>query len=467
MNKLRESILKVAAHSKLILIILDSISISAAWILSYILRQQLISLFGYPLNPFIYYLKIMPFLIPTWLIANSIYGLYYKIKKVNYIFIMQAVLKSTLLSGLITMSIAFWLKEFSIGRSTIFIFIIIAFIFLLITRTLYVELNNLIMKKTNGLTNTLIVGAGETGIRALQKISEHPEFGYNIVGFLDDDTKKQNTTICNIPVIGSLKDLKHLVNVLQINKIIFAIPSLPKDKILQMITDIKKNNAMYMIVSNIFPVMAENMFFEDIGGIPYFILKSNDEAKIYDYIKRAIDIIASIIFLFISLPVIPFIILAIKLDSKGPVIFKQDRVGLNEKLFTIYKFRTMFTAVNKYEKSPNSENDPRITKVGKILRRFSLDEIPQFINVLKGDMSLIGPRPEMPFIVNKYKEWQKKRLEIRPGITGLWQVLGRKELPLEENLEYDFYYIANRSFSLDMAILIKTFLMVLKQKGAF
>lgn len=222
-----------------------------------------------------------------------------------------------------------------------------------------------------------------------------------------------------------------------------------------------------MIVSNIFPVMTENMFFEDIGGTPYFILKSNDEAKIYDYIKRAIDIIASIIFLIISLPVIPLITLAIKLDSKGSVIFKQERVGLNGKIFTIYKFRTMFISADRYEKSPNSKDDPRVTRVGKILRRFSLDEIPQFINVIKGDMSLIGPRPEMPFIVNKYKEWQKKRLEVRPGITGLWQVLGRKELQLEENLEYDFYYIANRSLSLDIAILIKTFFMVIRQKGAF
>lgn len=240
MNKFHGSILKITTHSKLILIILDSISISAAWILSYIIRQQLISLFGYPLNPFIYYIKIIPLLIPTWLVANSVYGLYHRIKKANYIFTMQAVLKSTILSGLITMSIAFWLREFSIGRSTIFIFLILAFIFLLITRTLYIELNNLITKRGYGLINTLIVGAGETGIRSLQKISEHPEFGYNVVGFIDDDIKKQNTTICNIPVIGTLKDLKFLAHDLQINKIIFAIPSLSKDKILQMITDIKK-----------------------------------------------------------------------------------------------------------------------------------------------------------------------------------------------------------------------------------
>jgi exopolysaccharide biosynthesis polyprenyl glycosylphosphotransferase len=330
-----------------------------------------------------------------------------------------------------------------------------------------VILNDLITKKGYCLINAVIVGAGETGIRALQKISEHPEFGYNVIGFLDDDPNKINTTVCNIPVIGSLKELKRIVNDLDINKIIFAIPSLPKDQILKMIVDINKNNIMYMIVSNIFPVMSENMFFEDIGGTPYFILKANGESKIYDSFKRLFDILASIILLIIFSPFIPLIMLAIKIDSDGPIIFKQNRVGMNGKIFTMYKFRTMYHDVKKYERAPYSSDDPRITKVGKILRKFSLDEIPQFINVIKGDMSLIGPRPEMPFIVEKYNEWQRKRLSVRPGLTGLWQVLGRKELPLEENLEYDFYYIANRSISLDIAILIKTFFMVIRQKGAF
>ncbi len=467
MIKIKEAIIRILTHNKLIFLTLDTISITIAWFLSYYIRQNLTNLLGYPLNPFINYIKILPILIPTWLIENSAYGLYNKIKKENYIFIMQAVLKTTFLGSLITMSIAYWLREFSIGRSTIFIFIILVFLFLLITRTSYLALHSALIKKGYALTNILIVGAGETGIRSLQKISEHPEFGYKVVGFLDDDIKKHNTFICNIPVIGSLDKLKQIANDMRISKIIFAIPSLSKDTILKKITEINKRNITYMIVSNIFPVMSENMFFEDIGGTPYFILKSNGEANLYDYFKRIFDLIGAIILLIIFTPIIPFIALGIKLDSKGSIIFKQQRVGLNGKLFTIYKFRTMFSNVECYERAPDDKNDPRVTRFGKFLRKFSLDEIPQFINVIKGDMSLIGPRPEMPFITDKYNDWQRKRLEVRPGITGLWQVLGRKELPLENNLEYDFYYIANRSFSLDFAILIKTIFMVIRQKGAF
>ena len=449
------------------LILIDIIAISAAWLLSYEIRQLLSPIFGYPLNPRMYYIEALPIIIVVWLIANSMYGLYNKLKRMNYFFILRAVFKSALMGSLVTMSLAYWLREFSLGRSSTLIFIFLAFIFLLIARTIYLKISESLIKKGFGLLNTLVVGAGETGIRALQKISEHPEFGYNVIGFLDDDANKQNTVICNVPVIGPLKDLNGLIKKHNIDKVIFAIPSLTKEQIFQMIAESDERSLIYMIISNVFPVMSENMYFEDIGGIPTFILKAGHGLKLYDAFKRITDVFAAIFFLIISIPFIPFICFAIKLNSKGPILFKQKRVGLGGKTFTIYKFRTMFADASLYEKAPRSYDDPRITRVGKFLRRWSIDELPQFINVLKGDMSIIGPRPEMPFIVEKYQEWQKKRLEVRPGITGLWQVLGRKELPLEEHLEYDFYYIKNRSVSLDVAIIFKTTLEVIKQKGAY
>jgi exopolysaccharide biosynthesis polyprenyl glycosylphosphotransferase len=449
------------------LVIIDTISISVAWILSYEIRQFLVPFFGYPLNPRSNYLKALPIIIIVWLIANSMYGLYNKLKRMNYFFILRAVFKSALLGSLITMSLAYWLREFSLGRSSTMIFLFLAFIFLLITRSLYLKIGESLIKKGHGLLNTLVVGAGETGIRAIQKISEHPEFGYNVVGFLDDDSAKYGTIVCNVPVLAPLKELNRLIKVHAIDKVIFAIPSLSKEQIFHMIAESEDQSIIFMIISNVFPVMSENMYFEDIGGIPTFILKAERGLKLYDFVKRISDMLISLLFMILGFPVVPFICLAIKLDSKGPVLFKQQRVGLKGKKFTIYKFRTMHTTASSYEKAPNAANDPRITRIGSLLRRFSLDELPQFFNVLIGDMSIIGPRPEMPFIVEEYQEWQKKRLDVRPGITGLWQVLGRKELPLEENLEYDFYYIKNRSLSLDIAILFKTIIEVLKQKGAY
>ncbi len=467
MNNRKNRIVNSLILSKVGLILIDSIAISLAWLIAYELRQQLVGFFGYPLNPRINYLKVLPLIILAWLFANSLYGLYHRMKRINLLFIFQAVLKSTILGGLITMSIGYWLREFSLGRSFMLIFLLLSLFFLLISRAIFTKVYENLLKSGYGLLKTLIIGTGETAIRALQKISEHPEYGYDVIGFINNDKEKINTSICNIPVIGTIKDLNSIIKEKQVDKIIFAEPSMDKNMIFQLISETDNDSIIYMVVSNIFPVMSENMIFEDIGGIPTFILKSQNSALLYDIFKRMFDFTFSLIFLTLFLPFIPFIILAIKLESNGPVFFKQKRVGYKGKIFEIYKFRTMYADVDAYQKAPQSADDPRITKVGRFLRKFSFDEMPQFYNVLKGDMSIIGPRPEMPFIAEKYKSWQKKRLEVKPGITGLWQVLGRKDLPLEDNLEYDFYYIKNRSFSLDLAIMFKTIFQVLKQKGAY
>lgn len=151
----------------------------------------------------------------------------------------------------------------------------------------------------------------------------------------------------------------------------------------------------------------------------------------------------------------------------GSPIFTQERVGQNGKLFKMYKFRTMHTDVDPYAVAPQDRGDSRITKYGHWLRATSIDELPQLLNVLKDEMSLVGPRPEMPFIAKSYDGWQKRRLSVKPGITGMWQILGRKDLPMHENLQYDFYYIRNRSLGLDMSILLRTVGAVISRKGAF
>jgi len=147
---------------------------------------------------------------------------------------------------------------------------------------------------------------------------------------------------------------------------------------------------------------------------------------------------------------------AIKLDSRGPVLFRQERVGQNGKLFKMFKFRTMHAGSPSYEYSPRASNDPRITRLGKFLRQTSLDEVPQLLNVLQGHMSLVGPRPEMPFIVEQYTERHRQRLQVRPGLTGLWQLSGDRAFLIHENVEYDLYYIQHRSFFMDAAILLHT-----------
>ena len=188
---------------------------------------------------------------------------------------------------------------------------------------------------------------------------------------------------------------------------------------------------------------------------------------VYRFMKRLLDMVLSAMALVVFAPFWLLMVLFIHLDSKGSAIFSHMRVGKDGKLFRLYKFRTMHTGAGKHEFAPTSLKDERITRMGRFLRRTSLDEMPQLWNIMRGEMSLVGPRPEMEFIVKKYRGMQGKRLLVKPGLTGLWQVLGRKDLPLHENAEYDYYYILHRSLLFDLWILVKTVAVVINGKGAY
>lgn len=185
-------------------------------------------------------------------------------------------------------------------------------------------------------------------------------------------------------------------------------------------------------------------------------------AGLYEASKRALDVALSSIALVGLLPIFVLIAVLIKLDSEGPVLFIQNRVGLNGRIFSIFKFRSMYAESEKYQPSPTSSLDPRLTTIGRLLRRLSLDELPQLVNVIRGEMSLVGPRPEMPFIVQKYDSSQRMRLSVRPGITGLWQLSADRAFPIHENLEYDLYYVRTRGWFMDVAILIHTVLFAMR-----
>ncbi|MEK7188130.1 MAG: sugar transferase [Patescibacteria group bacterium] len=187
----------------------------------------------------------------------------------------------------------------------------------------------------------------------------------------------------------------------------------------------------------------------------------------YRVSKRTADLVAAAGGLIILSPAFVAISLLIRKDGPGRAILKQERVGQYGKKFFIYKFRTMDQSTPLYAPGPRRESDERVTRIGRFLRRYSLDELPQLWNVLRGEMSIVGPRPEMPFLVVQHNEWQKMRLSVKPGITGLWQILGRKDIPLSENLEYDFYYIHHQSFLMDLVIMLKTIPAIILGRGAY
>ena len=200
-----------------------------------------------------------------------------------------------------------------------------------------------------------------------------------------------------------------------------------------------------------------------LEGLP---LRKNT-SRFYDLSKRVLDFVLAGLALLVLWPLFVALTVWIRSDTPGGAIISQERMGRGGRKFLLYKFRTMHENTPLYAPAPRSDLDIRVTKAGRMLRKYSLDELPQLWNVLKGDMSIVGPRPEMPFIAEKYESWQRARLEVKPGITGLWQIFGRKDLPLEENLEYDFYYLYHRSFFLDLAIILKTIPHLLFPKGAY
>jgi exopolysaccharide biosynthesis polyprenyl glycosylphosphotransferase len=216
---------------------------------------------------------------------------------------------------------------------------------------------------------------------------------------------------------------------------------------------------------------------ESLGGMPLIGLREPRITGISWAIKRIFDLVVTLLLLLLTWPFLLLIALAIRLDSPGPIIFKQQRVGENGRFFRMYKFRTMFSDAEargpqlgfdpKGRPTYKWSGDTRVTRTGHFLRRTSLDELPQFFNVLKGEMSLVGPRPEMQFIVELYEPWQRQRLAVPPGITGWWQVNGRSDLPMHLNTQYDLYYIRNYSLWLDLKILLKTIGVVLRGQGAY
>ena len=221
------------------------------------------------------------------------------------------------------------------------------------------------------------------------------------------------------------------------------------------------------MVTDVFEVLTSDAHIDLIDDLPLVHLRSREVHAGYEWLKRAFDIVGALAALALLAPLGLWIALRIRLDSSGPVFFVHTRVGRNGKPFRLYKFRTMQADSHPYRTAPSDREDPRLTRYGRWLRRSSLDELPQLLNALAGSMSLVGPRPEMPFIADGYQDWQRRRLSVVPGITGLWQILGRKDLPLHENLQYDFYYIHNRSLLFDLSILLRTIGAVLTRRGAF
>jgi exopolysaccharide biosynthesis polyprenyl glycosylphosphotransferase len=376
---------------------------------------------------------------------------------------MYAVLKAVLMTAVVFMAASF-LYKYDYSRGFIIIFIFSSIVFLNLGRLILRVIRRTMIRRGYGVIRILIIGAGKPGRRLARQIEKYKDFGYRVIGFIDDIVQKEKT---DYPIFGKLEMLKRIILEKNIDLVFVSDPMMQSEKILAFMADCEDLNVKFKLVSGLYEILAGNIDISELEGIPAIDIKKRSANLIYRFVKRTIDFVLSLAGLAVFSPFWLIIIVLIKIDSKGKALFTQERVGKDGEMFKMFKFRTMKKDADLYEEAPRSSDDKRITRIGKFLRKTSLDELPQLINVLKGEMSLVGPRPEMLFIVKTYTKWQKKRLEVKPGLTGLWQILGRKDLPLHENIEYDFYYIQNQSLLLDLVIMIKTIWAVISGKGAF
>ena len=340
-------------------------------------------------------------------------------------------------------------------------------IFVVIERTIFYHLP--LTKSIKGLNKKILIyGAGELGQALFRSIVNSPKLGIVPVGFIDDEPGKSGMsyrstgfsgTAYKLPVLGTKDDVGKLVEQLEIDEICVAISNIDNEALTDILNLLKAENVKTSFVPNLYKVFVHKVNIQQIGQIP--VVREEKDITIYFY-KRYVDLFLAAVSICLLLPVFLIISLAIKINSKGPVFFKQDRVGKDGKIFRMYKFRSMYVDTNPYAVNPTSQDDDRITWTGGHLRKTSLDELPQIINALKGEMSFVGPRPEMPFIVEQYDEMHRERLKVLPGITGLWQLSGDRKRAIHENMDYDLYYIRNCSFFLDGAILIETLIFALR-----
>jgi exopolysaccharide biosynthesis polyprenyl glycosylphosphotransferase len=315
--------------------------------------------------------------------------------------------------------------------------------------------------RRNEKENILIFGAGEIGLTFVRNIKSRPHNRFNMVGFIDDNASAR-TLVMGEKILGSTSELESICNNNNIDRIIIASRNISEEKLVLLDQKAHDLNIRINYLPSLESFVGNLGKLKEFSGIPLITRRIQPQSMFYRLGKRALDIIVASIGFLITSPFWIVVPLLIKRDSPGSVIFFQERVGLNGKIFKIYKFRSMKIDVPKYANCPEGQNDPRVTKIGRWIRKTSIDELPQLINIFRGEMSLVGPRPEMPFIVNKYNLVEKKRLLVKPGLTGLWQVSLYRNSKINHNLEYDFYYIENQGFALDFVILVMTAFFVVR-----
>ena len=331
-------------------------------------------------------------------------------------------------------------------------------------------------------TSTLVVGAGEVGKSIIGRLARHKEYGLRVVGFLDTthvEEEKEKETKGTVQLLGRPSELRSIVEQYGVSRVIIAFSKTPHPLILGVIHQCQEMKIDVSIVPRFFEALSARAEIEDIEGLPILSLpRYSRHGLVMRIAKRFLDLIVATLAVILLAPILLLVSLAIKLDSRGPIFFNQERMGKNHKRFRMYKFRSMQVGSDRQKDELAELNeatgpifkmkdDPRITRVGRVIRRLSIDELPQLINVFRGEMSLVGPRPLPIEEALACKGTADMRHLVQPGITGLWQILGRSDIPYTEMIQLDYLYVTNWTLKWDIKIILRTVIAIMRKRGAY
>ncbi|HTY39263.1 MAG TPA: undecaprenyl-phosphate glucose phosphotransferase [Bacteroidota bacterium] len=453
----------------------DALSIEAAFLFSYWLRFHspltdlvpvtlgIPSLNGYVIGSLV--------VIPTWLFLFHSRKMYAARRNVYFSDEFFAIVRLVFLGMLIVMSAAFFYREFSYSRAVFALIGFISVVFISLARFLVLRFEQFWYSRGHDLQTVVIVGTNGTARRIHDSIAQTPALGYRVAGFFSVNGLNEMET-SGVEFLGHLSDVPEYVRNHTIDIVLVSLGYKEHPQLYELVRDCEGLNTEIMMVPDMLELMTSRVRIKELHGIPFIKIKAVPLTTWNLIVKRAFDIAASLFFLILASPVLAAIALLIKLDSRGPVFYLQERVGLDGKPFHLIKFRTMRQdAEQKTGPVWAQKNDPRKTRIGSVLRRFSLDELPQLINVLRGDMSIVGPRPERQHFVDQFKKEIPKYLDrhrVKTGMTGWAQVNGlRGNAPIEERTRYDVYYVENWSLVFDLKIILKTVRAVLFGADAY
>jgi exopolysaccharide biosynthesis polyprenyl glycosylphosphotransferase len=468
-----------------IVYLVDLALTSAAFLLAFFIRDVLLPFifterFPTGLFPLVEYLKIYPLVLVIWSVLLFTYHSYHSHRTIPLRREALTILRVVIVGNVILATIAYLLPLQYLSRAWFILFAILSALFLLAEKVMLRVIARYVRSKGLNYRTVLIVGTGRRATEIASMIENHKYWGFKILGFVSDGHHLSNGW-ARYRIFGSVPDLKRILESGQtsepIDEIVFAVTRKKLDEMKQIFLMCEELGIRTRVAMNFFQNRVARIELEELEGVPFLTFTTTPSNETQLAAKRLIDVAVSMLLLVVALPVIVLAALAIKLSSPGSVLFKQERIGLNGRIFTLYKFRTMIEDAHqrRHEVSHLNEmtgpvfkarSDPRITPVGRLLRKFSLDELPQLWNVLKGDMSLVGPRPPIPEEVASYHRWHRRRLSMKPGLTCLWQVSGRNDIDFDRWMQMDLQYIDNWSPSLDLKILLRTIPAVLLGRGA-